>query len=272
MLKLLVTQRAICTASGQKMHHSMTEHVELLLDNYVRQLTRTMHAVKNLETRVRSKQDLAMISLDVYRNRMLRVDVQLTLVSVAVAMSTGAASLFGMNIAHGLEKMEGAFPIVTGLTIFAGAVVYYTSWHWYSHYILTKQQKDALFEQQALQNMFTDMEIFDLAVRKAQRRTATEASFVDFKKFKELVSESVDASKNMPSNQEVGIMFDMLDITRDGVLNRHEVFALQAAARRMASRAKAQQRSGARPEDTASAAPLSTKTGERVSPPIQPGS
>eukprot|EP00961_Rhodomonas_salina_P198413 2676859-Rhodomonas_salina.1 len=87
-----------------------TRPVELLVENYLRQMSKTLNEVLSrafflsssfspvhfipflavfsvhyLQWRVQTKQDLAEISLDVFRNRMLRVDVQLAMASVAVS-------------------------------------------------------------------------------------------------------------------------------------------------------------------------------------------
>mmetsp|Transcript_18043 Transcript_18043/g.27976 ORF Transcript_18043/g.27976 Transcript_18043/m.27976 type:complete len:232 (-) Transcript_18043:880-1575(-) len=226
MLELLVTQQALCAERGERIDPALHDHVELLLENYLRQLSRTLNSVVDLQQRIQAQQDLATSFLDVYRNKMLRVEVQLAIASVAIGASTAVSGLFGMNLHSGLEEVQGIFlPVVVG-ALMCGGGIYVYAWHWYSDFLLKKEQRYAAQEQKSLMTMFTDLKVFDLAVRQAHN----EGRALRMDEFKKLVSEcSVEGNKIQ--DKEIQMMFNMLDESQDGVLHRHEVFALQAVRR-----------------------------------------
>jgi len=230
MLGILLNQQAIARESGTSVDPALHETVELLIENYLRHLSKTLNEVNYLQWRVATKQDLARISLDIYRNRMLRVDVQLAIGSVSIGASAVIAGLFGMNIPIGLEESQGIFIPVMLLTVGAGWAFYYVIWSWTSGYMLRKHQEESMIEQQALQAVFADMGALDLVIRKAYRRQMDDPSPLDLNAFDKLMRDSVKGRSLKPTKQEVALMFDLLDATQDGSLHRYEVFALQAEA------------------------------------------
>lgn len=47
-------------------------------------------------------------------NRILKFNMELSCVAVALATCTIPAGIFGMNVIHGLEDVQWAFPVVVG--------------------------------------------------------------------------------------------------------------------------------------------------------------
>ncbi len=67
--------------------------------------------------RVQSKQDMAAITLDANRNRMIPMNLNLTIGGISLAFAKTVAAFFGMNIQHELEYEEGAFPLIHDLDV-----------------------------------------------------------------------------------------------------------------------------------------------------------
>lgn len=65
--------------------------VELLLEDYNRQLQTILSEIHYLQKRVQSTQELVAMSLDAYRNRMIRMNLNLSVAAVCLATCTTAA-------------------------------------------------------------------------------------------------------------------------------------------------------------------------------------
>ena len=79
---------------------------QLLLENYHRQLGITQVEISKLKQFCAEHQELAGINLNISRNRMLRVEIQLAMMNVGVAVSAAIFSLFGMNLLNGYEHVS----------------------------------------------------------------------------------------------------------------------------------------------------------------------
>lgn len=88
MLGLLLTEQHLAKVKGTEIQPTLHERVELLLEEYARQLNNVIHEIHFLLKRIQSKQELVAISLDSYRNRMIRMNVYLAVVGVGLATST----------------------------------------------------------------------------------------------------------------------------------------------------------------------------------------
>jgi hypothetical protein len=69
-----------------------------LCDNVCAGCKSTARALAVLRHRLVSTQELTAINLDVYRNRIIRMELNMTMAGVALAMTTSIAGLFGMNL------------------------------------------------------------------------------------------------------------------------------------------------------------------------------
>jgi len=123
MLHLLLTAQAAAAKEGKNLDVELHETVELIFEEYSRQLNNLLQEINYLLRRVESKQDLLKMSLDTYRNQMLRVNVYLSVGAVGLATSTTIAGYFGMNLVHGYETSDTAFAVVVaGSTCLCGSV------------------------------------------------------------------------------------------------------------------------------------------------------
>ena len=58
---------------------------------------------------IEGKQELAAISMDNYRNKILKLDLSLGIAEVSIALGTFFTSIFGMNLMSGLETTPYIF-------------------------------------------------------------------------------------------------------------------------------------------------------------------
>ncbi len=121
MLDLLLTEKSLAKSKNQELHIKAHENVELLLEEYGRQLNSILLEIAYLLQRVQSKQDMVALSLDAYRNRMIRMNLYLSMGGISLAFGTAVAGFFGMNVINGMEQSEGIFEaIVLGSTLTGG--------------------------------------------------------------------------------------------------------------------------------------------------------
>ena len=64
---------------------------------------------------IEGKQELAAISMDNYRNKILNLHLNLGIAEVSLALGTFFTSAFGMNLMSGLETKPFVFYGVTGM-------------------------------------------------------------------------------------------------------------------------------------------------------------
>jgi magnesium transporter len=121
MVDLLLTEKAIAKSEDRTLPIELHGTVEMMLEEYARQLSSTLLEVDFMLQRVQSKQDMVALSLDAYRNRMIRMNLNLTVGGISLAFATTVAGFFGMNVHHGLEHTEGIFQaIVAGSCLLGG--------------------------------------------------------------------------------------------------------------------------------------------------------
>ncbi|KAG8461980.1 hypothetical protein KFE25_013999 [Diacronema lutheri] len=126
MLDMLLTEKA--TLRGQRPPAAHHEAVELLLEEYVRQMASVLTEAQALKKRVASASELAQLHLDISRNRMVATNVHLSMVSTALAVVMTASGVFGMNLHSGLETDASAFQIVTASSSALGGCMLAACW------------------------------------------------------------------------------------------------------------------------------------------------
>ena len=137
MNNLLLTEQSIARQNNEVLDIESHASVELLLEEYGRQLNSILLEIDYLLQRVQSKQDILALSMDAYRNRMIRMNLYLSVGGVSLGFGTGKtivsayiwihaivlahltivlsvaiAGFFGMNLISGLEESPGVFEMV----------------------------------------------------------------------------------------------------------------------------------------------------------------
>lgn len=112
MLELLLTQK---NKLGHLPPNEMHLSVELLLENYYRRYSDISRQCDTHLEDIEGKQELAAISMDNYRNKILNLNLNLSIAQVSLAFGTFFTGAFGMNLLSGLETLPHVFYIVGGL-------------------------------------------------------------------------------------------------------------------------------------------------------------
>lgn len=212
MLGLLLTEQAAAQKKGEDLQHQMHESVELLLEEYVRQLDNMLQEIDYLLRRVQSKQELVAISLDAYRNRMIRMNVYLSIVGIGLATSTTVAGFYGMNLVNGLETSPTAFndvvlaTSIVGVVLFAGCVSYLSGPR------MKKRAVQRLEELETISGALSNMNSLDYAVKVM----INEGKPITRDAFREILAKC-PSSSHIP-DKEVDMLFGVLDISQDGFL------------------------------------------------------
>mmetsp|Transcript_4558 Transcript_4558/g.6289 ORF Transcript_4558/g.6289 Transcript_4558/m.6289 type:complete len:511 (+) Transcript_4558:105-1637(+) len=117
MLGLLLTKRYNYSSEGKELDHELHTEVEILLEGYHRQLSLVKDQIFLLKRKLEHSQEVAAIHLDLYRNAMIKLDVQVNVAMLSLAGVATVGGIFGMNLLSGLEQEPGLFYYVTGASI-----------------------------------------------------------------------------------------------------------------------------------------------------------
>jgi len=78
--------------------------VELVLEQYVRQMQTIISQADFLHNKMQAKHQVAQISLDAFRNRILRTELNLSIAALGLTVPTIVGGMWGMNLIHGYEE------------------------------------------------------------------------------------------------------------------------------------------------------------------------
>lgn len=165
MLNLLLTEKHIASAKGEDVLPQLHERVELLFEEYARQLHSIIGEIHFLLKRIQSKQELVAISLDSYRNRMIRMNVSLAIVGVGLAVGTTTAGFFGMNLISGLEDSPTAFNTVVLSTSITSLAVVFGCTSYLSGARMRERAMQRIKEIDTLSGALGDMSSLDYAIK-----------------------------------------------------------------------------------------------------------
>jgi hypothetical protein len=164
MVGLLLTEQAVAKQKGQSIDISRHDSVELLLEDYTRQLTTLMQQIQYLKGRVQSHNELISLSLDGYRNRIIRMNLSMSVIGVALASSTAIAGIFGMNLVSGLEQHPSAFVLVSISSSLLGAGICVASFRYLNHRNLRTEAVNRQREVQTLSTCLMDIGAVSLVI------------------------------------------------------------------------------------------------------------
>ena len=213
MLKLLLTEQAEARESGVPVHHDRHQAVELLVGIYARQLANLLQEVDYLLGRVQSKQEFVTLALAAYRNRLVRMNVNIGIVGVSTAITTTIAGLFGMNLVSGLEDSSVAFVAVAGGSTVLSMAVAAQFYHFMSGRVMQQQAAKSLQANKTLTKALSDMVALDYAFKKMMLYNAT----FNKTEFQKVLSEARLSQK--VTTEEIDLLFEILDTTKDDHLS-----------------------------------------------------
>ena len=216
MLRLLLTEQRQAEARGEVVSPERHEDVELLLEEYARQLNNILFEINYLLQRLQSKQEFASLALAGYRNRLIRMNVYLALVGLGLGIGTTVAGFFGMNLISGLEESPIAFSTVIFLTTAAGAGVSGACASYVSGKTMRHRANERLEEIDTLTGALSDMSALDFTV-KYMFLKKTPMSKEEFRMRLKQARQSRKVTE-----KEVDLLFDAMDVQKDGVLFRDD--------------------------------------------------
>eukprot|EP00934_Nitzschia_sp_Nitz4_P000274 Nitzschia sp. Nitz4//scaffold85_size83877//39018//40535//NITZ4_005228-RA/size83877-processed-gene-0.24-mRNA-1//1//CDS//3329559134//274//frame0 len=213
MLDLLLTEQAEARKSGVAVDFDRHEDVELMLSVYSRQIQSLQQDIQYLLSRIQSKQEFVALALAAYRNRLIRINVNIGIMGVSLGIMTATTGLFGMNLVSGLEDSAVAFAVVTACsaTLASSVATIYFSFIRGSYMQARAEQSQAEIE--TFIGAISDMSALDYTIKKMIR----DGSSFDKKTFrKELIKAR---ESHYISEAEVDFLFTILDSTKDNNLN-----------------------------------------------------
>jgi magnesium transporter len=215
MLALLLTEQEEARRTGRSVEFSRHEHVELLLGVYARQLSNIRLETQYLLGRLQSKQEFVALALAGYRNRLIRVNVHLAIVTVALGVGTATAGFFGMNLVNGFEHAPHAFGTVVSLSGLSGILLAAGSLNYLSGRSMKRRATQRLDEIETLTSALSDLCAVDYAIKSV----TDEGKSFTRDQFRLLLSR---ARKSHISDKEVDILFNVLDKVPDGSLSAND--------------------------------------------------
>lgn len=221
MIGLLLTARQEAHRQGHQLDISLHDDVELMLENYHRQLALCLHDIVSMQRQVQAKQEFLAISLDVHRNRLHRLNVHLNIGAVSLATCTCVAGYFGMNvqIPATIEALPAAFWSITFGSIGLAMIVYQGCMSYAGGYAMRRRARARLEEINVLQSILRDMDRIDLALK-----SVADSQELNKEGFREALQEATPGRS--VSELEVDVLFRSLDKSGDGLLQPSEFHSL----------------------------------------------
>lgn len=236
MLGLLLTEKMVAEQSGEGLNYRRHETVEILLEEYARQLNNVLLETKYLLKKVQSKQEMISISLDSYRNRMINMNVYLSIASISVGGSTAIFGLYGMNIPNGLEQSSSAFLNILSATTLGGMMVGLSCVYYISGGASRNRTIRRVREIEVIDGALTKMAALDYAMKCLvdQENPMTKDDF------RQRMSEC--KQYETIEDDEVNLLFSALDSSKDGVLRTDDFTSLADLGRRVNRQGKREEK------------------------------
>lgn len=218
MLGLLLTEKAIAQETGQAVDFQRHQHVELLLGVYARQLNNLLLEIQFLLQRIQSKQEFVALALAGYRNRMIRVNVTLSICTMSLCLGTTVAGFFGMNVVNGFEDSTTAFSTIVACSTLAGVGVGAGSLRYLSGRSMQDNATQRLQEIETLSGALSDMCALDYAVKSTLEESGAAVSKTEFREKLQQARQSGEVT-----DQEVDLLFHVLDAVKDGMIQKDDM-------------------------------------------------
>jgi hypothetical protein len=237
LLSLLITEQELARQLGVEVDHSRHTDVELLLEEYARQLNNCLFEINYMLQRLQSKQEFVQLALSSYRNRMIRMNLYITISGLSLGISTAFAGFFGMNLINGLESHPAAFQVVIAATCLTGAAVSAICFSYVSGSTMQQRAKQRLIEIQTLNNALSDMDALDVTIKKLLRSKAG----MTLEEFHHMLSTS--RTSQTVTKEEVELLFNAMDQQKDGILLHDDFESLLQLQKEQHSKHKVKARS-----------------------------
>jgi len=212
MISMLLTETS--ENGGKRPPRESHTKVELLLENYCSQLVDISQEAYYLRKRVESTQSIIELKLDTHRNHMLKINIQIAIGSMALALGTTISGLFGANLLNGLEEHPTAF---YWLGIFSAASIF-------SLYTVLQRHVEAsiprTLEGQKFDSIFQHLSEIQLIIGVARSRRKTRAQDLSKSELAMLLRKIAGVNIN---DEDFEIIWRTFDLDHDGFLAPDEI-------------------------------------------------
>jgi len=212
MLKILLGEQAHARNKGIEVDAVLHESVELLIEEYARQLLNTSQEIDYLIKQVQGCQEHVKISLDTYRNSMLKLSIYLGISSLCFASSTVVAGFFGMNLVSGLEESASAFRDVILMTSVSGGVMFLSCAYLVSAHRFSKLSREKLEETEIITGLLRHLYVLDYVIRNCDENVTLN---------KDELKKKLGAVSDM-KEKEFEVLFKALDRNEDNLIQYNE--------------------------------------------------
>jgi len=215
MLQLLVTEHEEARRSNTTVDFKRHRHVEHILGIYARRFNSVIQEANYLLGRIESQQKYVELELDLFRNRLIRINLDLTVLATATAITTAFSGTFGMNLLHGYEESPTAFLVVSATSVMAAATVAYYFRRRVSRNVIQQRAKQRIGEIRTMSNALSDMSALDFTVKKLMRGKS-----MDKDQFREQLTKARNSKKC--TNGEIDLLFNILNTQKNDVLDKDD--------------------------------------------------
>jgi magnesium transporter len=218
MLDLLLAEQAEARQKDVEVDFARHEHVELMLSVYSRQIHNLQQEIQYLLGRLQSKQEFIALALAGYRNRLVRMNVNLGIVGVSTGVTTAITGLFGMNLIHGFEQSQLAFGVVVSGSATVAVIVAHAFFSFIRGPSMQRRAEERLAEIETFVNALSDMGAVDYTLKRLMNGSGR----MNKETFKTLLNDA--RTSNQASDAEIDLLFRVLDTNKDNELTWRDFY------------------------------------------------
>lgn len=165
--------------------------------------------------RIESQQQYVELELDLYRNRLIRMNLDLAILATATGITTAFSGFFGMNMVNGYEESHTAFLVVSAASAVTAVTVATFFRRMVSRNVIQQRAEQRMGEIRTMSNALSDMSALDYTVKKMIR-----GERMDKDEFKEQLTTARHSKKC--TDNEIELLFNVLNTQKNDVLDRDD--------------------------------------------------
>eukprot|EP00536_Pseudo-nitzschia_multiseries_P007428 jgi/Psemu1/287114/fgenesh1_pg.175_\ len=215
MLQLLLTEKEEARQSNTTVDFQRHQHVEHILGIYARRFNSVIQEANYLLGRIESQQQYVELELDLYRNRLIRMNLDLAILATATGITTAFSGFFGMNMVNGYEESHTAFLVVSAASAVTAVTVATFFRRMVSRNVIQQRAEQRMGEIRTMSNALSDMSALDYTVKKMIR-----GERMDKDEFKEQLTTARHSKKC--TDNEIELLFNVLNTQKNDVLDRDD--------------------------------------------------
>ena len=125
LLFLIMSQRTIerfIQPVPQSVLEEESDEPELILEAHLQRGNTLANVLTLVQGQIKTAEDYAVRKSDMLRNRLLCINMYISVASLAVALASFVGSIFGMNVINHYEYNPNTFRVIVSTTIAGGLV------------------------------------------------------------------------------------------------------------------------------------------------------